>query len=68
MCGRKVIGLQFHLETTRAGLMEMIHHCSDDLTEGPYIQSPAEMLRSSERFEAANAALCRMLNRLCTGE
>ncbi len=68
ICNRKVIGLQFHLETDRTGLMELIQNCSNDLTEGPYVQSQAEMLHSGERFEAANAALRHILNRFCASE
>jgi GMP synthase (glutamine-hydrolysing) len=64
VCGPKVLGLQFHLEFTRAGIRELIRNCAEDLTEGSYIQSPTEMLAGSKRFKAANAALNRILDRI----
>lgn len=41
--GRRVIGLQFHLETTPDNVAAMLDHCGDELVAGPYIQSVAEM-------------------------
>jgi GMP synthase (glutamine-hydrolysing) len=39
-----VVGLQFHLEWTRAILAETLRECAGDLSEGRYVQSPDEML------------------------
>ena len=41
--GRRVIGLQFHLETTDESLQALIANCGDELTAGPYIQSEKEL-------------------------
>ncbi|MFT3700913.1 MAG: gamma-glutamyl-gamma-aminobutyrate hydrolase family protein [Agriterribacter sp.] len=42
--GEKVLGLQFHFETTENTLPLMIENCGDELQTGPYVQT-AEMLR-----------------------
>lgn len=34
-----VIGLQFHLETTRESMLALIENCRDELNPGPYIQN-----------------------------
>ncbi len=40
----KVVGLQFHLESTPSSIQKLIQHCGDELITGPYIQTPEEML------------------------
>jgi GMP synthase (glutamine-hydrolysing) len=65
MCSPKVIGLQFHLEMKLADVTALLRHCPEDLAEGPYVQSPAEMLADGERFAVANAALHYILDHLC---
>ncbi len=42
--GRRVVGLQFHLETTPETLDALIKNCGDDLRPGPYVQT-AEVMR-----------------------
>ena len=42
--GRRVIGLQFHLETTPAIVAAMISNCGDELVAGPYIQPARKIL------------------------
>jgi GMP synthase-like glutamine amidotransferase len=37
--GRRVIGLQFHLETTPESADQLIRHCRDELVAGEYIQT-----------------------------
>ena len=39
--GERVIGLQFHLETTLASADSIIRHCGDELVPQPYIQTEA---------------------------
>lgn len=66
--GPRVLGLQFHLESTQASVRELILHCAEDLTKGSYVQSPAEMFSGSDRFGAANAVLNQILDRICDSE
>jgi hypothetical protein len=39
-----VVGLQFHLEVDRLGVEGLLQHCSEELTNAPWVQS-AEMIR-----------------------
>lgn len=41
--GRRVIGLQFHPEITRAIVAELLEECAGELVPGPYVQSPAQL-------------------------
>ena len=41
--GKRVIGLQFHLETTPASADSILRHCSDELVPQPYIQTEAAL-------------------------
>jgi len=45
--GRKVIGLQFHLETTPASVDRIIRHCHNEIIPGKYIQTEEEMRAAS---------------------
>ncbi len=60
----RVFGLQFHLETTAESLSTLIAHSGDELTEGPYIQTPAAMLGSAHRFTAINRMMAALLDHL----
>lgn len=41
--GRRVIGLQFHLETTPKSARAILDSCCDELVPGPYIQTASRM-------------------------
>lgn len=43
--GKRVIGLQFHLETTPDTARDLVHHCRDELQPSRYVQSGTEILR-----------------------
>ena len=60
----RVLALQYHLETTPAAAEALIHHCGDEITEGPYIQTPETILSSPDRFTAINAHMARLLDHL----
>lgn len=55
--GRRVIGLQFHLETTPDTANLIIDNCRDELVEGPWIQS-------EERIRAATPSAYADINTL----
>ena len=59
--GPRVVGLQFHLETTPEGARALAEHCAGDLAPGAFVQTPAEMLRDPARFARAHAALDALL-------
>ena len=60
----RVIGLQFHLETTQASAGLLIQNCSDEITEAPFIQTAANMLSDQRRFDRINAAMHSLLSRI----
>lgn len=60
----RVVGLQFHLETTPASAQQIIAHCADEIVEGRYIQTPQAMLADARRFDSINCAMHELLDRL----
>lgn len=63
---QRVIGLQFHLETTVESLSLLINHCRNELTPRTYVQTPEEMLSQPERFTHINQMMSHLLNYLAT--
>jgi len=60
--GQRVVGLQFHLETTPESAGDLIENCGHEIAAGgPFIQTPAAMLADSGRFERINAVMDRLL-------
>lgn len=62
--GERVVGLQFHLETTPAGVQQLIAHGATELVDAPFIQRPEAMLENEPRFTAINEVLVRLLDQL----
>lgn len=62
--GEKVIGLQFHLESTKESIQQIIENCADEIVEGRYIQNPEEMLSRDDNFRQINEAMHSILERL----
>jgi len=60
----KVLGLQFHLETTAQGAEALCQECAHELTAAPYIQSAESILESKQRFNNANALMKDILREL----
>lgn len=60
----RVLGLQFHLETTRTGAEQLITHCGDEIEQGPYSQNGEQMLAGEERFEKINDVMTTVLDDL----
>ena len=50
----RVVGLQFHLETTHISAESIISNSAHELVEGPFIQSEDEMLADEMRFAEIN--------------
>lgn len=50
----KVLGLQFHLETTKDSLLQMLSQGREELTSGKYIQSENEILAQQDLFLSIN--------------
>ena len=60
----RVVGLQFHLETTPASAAALIENCGEEIGAGPYEQTPAGMLADPGRFERLHRLLSRLLDAL----
>lgn len=60
----RVVGLQFHLETTPESARLLAQHCGGELLAGPFIQSAEAMLADARRFTRINEAMWKLLDRL----
>jgi GMP synthase-like glutamine amidotransferase len=53
----RVLALQFHLESTQAGVDGFIAECPDELVELPHVQAAEELRAGAVEHGSANAAL-----------
>ncbi len=63
--GDKVLGLQFHMESTRESIRDLVQNCGNELVAGKYIQSAGEILSGEHNAQTMNEALDVILDRLC---
>ncbi|MEH2242736.1 type 1 glutamine amidotransferase [Nostoc sp.] len=64
--GDRVLGLQFHLESTKYSVRQIIENCASELVVGKYIQKPEEMLARDDDFNNINTTMCGILNYFAT--
>lgn len=63
--GDRVIGLQFHLETTPTSAQAIVANCKDELVDGQYIQTEVEILSTpDERYRSINSLMESVLEYL----
>ncbi len=62
--GDRVVGLQFHLETTPQSLQALIENGQDDLSPGPYVQTPDAMQSTDKWYGPNYDVLDRILTQL----
>lgn len=60
----RVIGFQFHLESSEASIRSLIKHCGDELMGGLHVQSEEQILNSMGHLKKANLLVDDFLNRL----
>lgn len=60
----RVVGLQFHLETTPESARLLVQHCGGELVAGPFIQTAEAMLVDERRFGRINETMWKLLDRL----
>lgn len=60
----RIVGLQFHLETTPDSARQIIAHGAGDLIDGRDIQTPQAMLVDGRRFGTINRVMHDLLDRL----
>lgn len=64
MYEQRVIGLQFHLEMTRAGVVRIIEHCADELVESRSIQQAGEMMAFIDHLAETHRVMDTLLHRI----
>jgi GMP synthase-like glutamine amidotransferase len=61
----RVLGLQFHLESTEVSIRELVRNCQNEIVDGKYIQSEEEMSSPSiSNFGQINDAMFGILDYL----
>lgn len=58
----RIVGLQFHLETTPQSADALLRECADELDGSAYVQSAEAIVAEPERFECINEAMGRLLD------
>ena len=62
--GERVVGLQFHIETTPSSVAALIEHCGNELTEGRFIQPAARIAENRAHFRLNQRVLKTLLEQL----
>jgi GMP synthase-like glutamine amidotransferase len=60
--GDRVVGLQFHLESTAESIAALVEHCREDITCAPYVQNRAAMDQLAGSLPAAHFLLDSLLD------
>lgn len=64
----RVVGLQFHLESTPDSVAALVAACGDDLKmKRTWVQSAAQLQRGPDRYPVINALMAGLLDRLMAG-
>jgi GMP synthase-like glutamine amidotransferase len=64
----RVLGLQFHLESTLESVAAIVEQCADEIVPAPHIQSAARMLAAgADDYARLRDVLCGVLDRLAEG-
>jgi GMP synthase-like glutamine amidotransferase len=62
--GDRVLGLQFHLESTPQSIDKLIQNCSDEITDAPYIQSTEKMRSLADKTTSINPLMDTIMDNL----
>jgi GMP synthase-like glutamine amidotransferase len=62
--GGRVLGLQFHLESSVESVGLLVNNCSDELVDGRYIQKGEHILKNSDNFSSIHTLLHLLLENL----
>jgi GMP synthase (glutamine-hydrolysing) len=61
---KKVIGLQFHLESSADSIAALLQNCGDEIIKGSYIQTTEEIKAGFQHIKGLNQLMCSLLDRL----
>jgi len=61
----RVLGLQFHVESTPASVQRLIDHCADEIIDAPFIHRPDQMTgpAATDHFDAISPIITHIMNR-----
>ena len=62
----RVVGFQFHLETTPDSAQVLIDNCSDELDGSRYVQTAEEIVADATKFQCINRIMAAVLDRLAS--
>jgi GMP synthase-like glutamine amidotransferase len=62
--GGKLVGLQFHFETTAESMDKLIVHAAADLVPGPYVQTAGQMRDGTKHLESLKGMLHSLLDNM----
>ncbi len=62
--GDRLLGFQFHLETTPASAQALVEHCADELDGSEWVQGPAQLLAEDAPFGEINALMTQVMEGL----
>lgn len=61
----KVVGLQFHLETTELSARNLVENCRNELVDGTYIQSEKDILAAGpQTYQTISGVMAELLSAL----
>lgn len=60
--GDRVVGLQFHMETTILSTSKLINHCGAEMIAGPYVQTADEIMAMQNRFHHAHQSMDSLIS------
>jgi len=63
----RVIGLQFHLESTPDSISKLIANCGEELTEGQFIQNAGQITSQNNNVKQINQLMEILLDNLAEG-
>ncbi|MDX9702152.1 MAG: type 1 glutamine amidotransferase [Candidatus Auribacterota bacterium] len=61
---KNVVGLQFHLESTRESICNLIHNCSADIDGSAYTQNDRQIHLNFDKIERSNILLIEILDEI----
>lgn len=62
--GDRVIGFQFHMESTKDSIFSLMDNCRDEIKEGSYVQTLQEIETKMDNLKAANEIMDDFLDKL----
>ncbi|OIQ51347.1 GMP synthase [glutamine-hydrolyzing] [Pseudodesulfovibrio hydrargyri] len=62
--GNRILGVQFHLETTPRSMELLLTNCADEIVDAPFVQDARQMRSQADRCDTMRPTLDTLLNNL----